>query len=111
MTEKRFGIIKTKTYGLYVPVDKMKVYNFSGFESELDCIRVVDALNELDSENQKLKKENEELKSELKIYCNVANCENCKYHNYDWFDDGDEFEVCEKGNDVTEGICEDWRKL
>lgn len=66
MAEKRFGIIKTKTYGLYVPVDKMKVYNFSGFESELDCIRVVDALNELDSENQKLKNENEQLKMHMK---------------------------------------------
>lgn len=57
MTEKRFGIIKTKTYGLYVPVDKMKVYNFSSFESELDCIRVVNALNDLSEENEQLRKE------------------------------------------------------
>ena len=58
-----------------------------------------------------LEEENEELKNELRIYRKVASCSNCKYHNYDWFDDGDEFEVCDKGNDVTEGICEDWRRL
>lgn len=58
-----------------------------------------------------LEEENEELKQELKVYRKVASCGNCNYHNYDWFDDGDEFEVCDKGNDVTEGICEDWREL
>jgi len=72
MTEKRFGIIKTKTYGLYVPVDKMEVYNFSGFESEFDCIRVVNALNNLEEkrrENGKIAckylEENEQLKHEV----------------------------------------------
>ena len=61
----------------------------------------------------KLKKENEQLKEKLKIYHKIANCTNCNYHDYDWFDDGsyDEFEVCRKGNDVTEGICEEWREL
>lgn len=76
MTEKRFGIIKTKTYGLYVPVDKMKVYNFSGFESEHDCIRVVNALNDLEEKSRengkiasKYLEENKQLKQELqKIY-------------------------------------------
>lgn len=81
MTEKRFGIIKTKTYGLYVPVDKMGFYNFSSFESELDCIRVVNALNDLEEksrengkiaskyleENEQLKDENWSLKSENNI--------------------------------------------
>ena len=65
MTEKRFGIIKTKTYGLYVPVDKMEVYNFSGFESELDCIRVVNALNEQHETIQQLKQEIETLQEQL----------------------------------------------
>lgn len=85
MTEKRFGIIKTKTYGLYVPVDKMKVYNFSSFESELDCIRVVNALNDLEEksrengkiaskyleENEQLKKELEDALLDVKIYKNA----------------------------------------
>ena len=35
--------------------------------------------------------------------------------DYEWdVDDGyggDEYEVCNKGNDVSDGICEDWRKL
>ena len=73
MTEKRFGIIKTKTYGLYVPVDKMKVYNFSGFESELDCIRVVNALNDLEEKSRengkiasKFLEENEQIKQTIK---------------------------------------------
>ena len=72
MTEKRFGIIKTKTYGLYVPVDEMKIYNFSGFEDELDCIRVVNALNDLEEKSRengkiasKYLEENEQLKKEV----------------------------------------------
>jgi len=64
---------------------------------------------------KELEKENEQLKKELKVYHKVARCSNCKYHNYDWdIDDGyggEEYEVCDKGNDVTEGICEDWEEL
>ena len=56
-------------------------------------------------------KENEQLKQELVIYRKVASCSNCKYYNYDWYDDGDEFEVCDKGNDVTDRICEEWEEL
>lgn len=74
MAEKRFEIIKTKTYGLYVPVDKMKVYNFSSFESELDCIRVVNALNDLEEKSRengkiasKYLEENEQLKSKINM--------------------------------------------
>ena len=62
-----------------------------------------------------LYKENEQLKQELKVYRKVASCSNCKYHNYDWYIDdgygGEEYEVCDKGNDVTEGICEEWEEL
>ena len=56
----------------------------------------------------KLSDENKELKRELQTYRKVVGCFNCHYHNYDWYDDGDEFEVCDKGNDVTEGICKEW---
>lgn len=74
--QKRFGMVKTKTYELYVPVDEMKIYNFSGFEDELDCIRIVNALNDLEElrkENgriaNKYLEENEWLKSEIqKLY-------------------------------------------
>lgn len=55
MTGKRFGIVKTKSYELYVPTDEQKIYNFSGMENELDCMRIVNALNELNDENKELK--------------------------------------------------------
>lgn len=55
--------------------------------------------------------ENEQLKQELAIYRKVASCSNCKYHNYDWYDDGDEFEVCDKRNDMSDRICKDWEEL
>ena len=56
-------------------------------------------------------KENEQLKKELKVYRKLASCGNCHYHDYYWFDDDDEFEVCRNGNDVTERICEYKRKI
>ena len=68
-------------------------------------------LRDVDKRLNELWDENEELKQELAIYRKVASCSNCKYHNYDWYDDGDEFEVCDKGNNVTDGICEDWEEL
>jgi len=37
-------------------------------------------------------------------------CSNCEHHTYDWFDDGDEFEVCLKNNDLK-GPCEDYEEL
>lgn len=58
-----------------------------------------------------LHEKNQELKSELKVYRKIASCSNCKYHNYDWYDDGDEFEICEKGNDVDDRICKDWKEF
>ena len=74
--QKRFGMVKTKTYELYVPVDEMKIYNFSSFEDELDCIRIVNALNDLEEQRKengriasKYLEENEWLKSEIqKLY-------------------------------------------
>ena len=47
MTEKRFTMIKSEISGLYVPIDEQKHYNFSGFEDEHDCIRIVTILNKL----------------------------------------------------------------
>lgn len=55
MTEKRFGMIKTESYGLYVPVDEKKKYLFPSFEDELDCIRFVNVLNELNDEKESWK--------------------------------------------------------
>lgn len=64
---------------------------------------------------EKLEEENEQLKSQLRIYRKIASCSNCDYHDYDEFDNNDgsydEFEVCRKGNDVTERICKEWKEL
>ena len=61
-------------------------------------------LNELNDEN-------EQLKQELKVYRKIASCSNCHYHDYDTlFGGDDEYEICEKGNDVTDGICNEWRE-
>lgn len=74
-------------------------------------------IRERDTKNdwRELKQENEQLKKELKVYRKIASCSNCRYHNYDWdINDGyggEEYEVCDKGNDVTDGICEDWEEL
>jgi len=80
MTEnKRFGMIKTQFNGLYVPIDEWDQFIFSSFESELDCMRIVNALNylhegamnngriasELLNAKEQLEKENKELKDKL----------------------------------------------
>lgn len=69
---------------------------------------------QLEKELNRIKNENEELKKELKVYREVANCSNCKYQNYDWYDDGDEFEICEKGNNNQQmeyHICKEWEEF
>lgn len=104
-----------------------------------DMRRVKELLNELNDENEQLKtqvqntsaqrdefhrgarenanrvgeleKENEHLKQKLKIYRKVANCSNCDFQDYDCGEDGDVFEICDKGKDMENGICEDWRVL
>ena len=74
-------------------------------------------VNEIESlvcENQQLQNENGQLKKELKVYRKLANCSNCKYQNYDWFEDGDEFEICEKGNtnqQIAYHICKEWEEF
>ena len=37
----------------------------------------------------------------------IKQCHTCYWHSFDWFDDGDEFEVCKKGNEIGR-ICKDY---
>ena len=63
---------------------------------------------------KELEKENEQLKQQLKKYTDAFDCSQCKFQNYDWFDDGDEFEVCEKGNNEAQmenHSCSEWEEL
>ena len=39
---------------------------------------------------------------------NKRTCGNCYWHSYDWFDDGDEFDVCIKGNQIGTMPCKDY---
>ena len=102
--------------------------NLKNYDGE----EIVDLLNQLADENKQLKqevenlkdvnaqccndyshyrRENEQLKQELKVYRKIASCSNCHYHDYDTlFGGDDEYEICEKGNDVTDGICNEWRE-
>ena len=62
----------------------------------------------------RLRKENEQLKKELKKYTDAFDCSQCRFQNYDWFDDGDEFEVCEKGNNESQmenHSCSEWEEI
>lgn len=98
MTAKRFTI----------DFDNRRIIDNKKNEYLVFLAQFKEVLNQLNDEN-------EQLKQELKVYRKVASCSNCKYHNYDWdIDDGyggEEYEVCDKGNDVTEGICEEWEEL
>ncbi len=85
---------------------------FDNNESEYICDawngaeRCCRLLNELYEENQKLQKENRE-------YNKIFNCRNCKHLDYDWYEDGDEFEVCDKGNTermVYNRFCKEWKR-
>lgn len=106
---KRFTIEKSAIInGAKVINDKNKEFTFTTTEEIQSLITYEKALNELNDENK-------ELLNELRVYRKIANCYNCNYHDYDDFanDDGsyDEYEVCRKGNDVTAGICEDYKRL
>lgn len=54
-----------------------------------------------------------DLKTTLNEYRKVMSCANCTHHNYDWFDDGEEFEVCDKGNNegLDNHFCKEWEEL
>ena len=130
---KRFWVEHERilnTYVLRIFKDEEIIFEINNWNSlnesnKVECEGIANELNKLSDENEVLKstnveyedalgrleEENEKLRKELRVYRKVASCSNCNYHNYDWFDDGDEFEVCDKGNDVTEGICEEWREL
>lgn len=76
--------------------------------------QLVDKLNGLSDENKELKQSQASILRELLIYRKIARCSNCKYQNYDWFDDGDEFEICEKGNNDQQTeyrICKEWEEF
>ncbi len=65
------------------------------------------------NEIKELTEKNKSLKDENMEYYKLINCSNCKYHNYDWYDDGDEFEVCDKGNTerlIYNQFCMDYEK-
>lgn len=97
MTGKRFTL---EEFGLSF------IVNDNG--RNLTAKQTVDRLNELNDKN-------EQLKSQLRIYRRIVSCSNCKYHDYDEFENDNgsyrEFEVCRKGNDVTEGICKEWEEI
>ena len=105
MTEKRFEVGNLKIQDT-APKGRVYLLDMQGGVNALCSL-----INGLNDKSNRLEKENEQLKSELKIYRNIASCSNCHYHNYDWYDDGDDFEVCDKGNDMSDYICKDWREL
>jgi len=69
---------------------------------------------QMSDEYTKLSDDIEQLKKELNIYTRIATCSNCKYQDYDWFEDGDEFEICKKGNNnqqIEYHICKEWEEF
>lgn len=103
------------------------------FKKDFESIFKV--MDKLEEKNQELEEENKQLRKLLKIgrtnakdiidilneqeqqlkgYIDAFDCSTCKYQNYDWFDDGDEFEVCDKGNNEAQmdnHSCKDWEEL
>lgn len=103
MTTKRF-------VGRYAGRTIKRLIGIEDIETNRVCVTIeenIRLLNELNDEN-------EQLKQELKDYHNAFDCSQCRYQNYDWFDDGDEFEVCDKGNNelqMNNHSCRDWEEL
>ena len=80
-------------------------YNDLGYINHIKP--VCDLLNDKEETIRELKKENME-------YYKLINCRKCKHHDYDWYDDGDEFEVCTKGNTerlLYHQFCEEYEKM
>lgn len=127
MTKKRFEI-KVNKHNQCNIIDWAEskenavcIYNDLGDDYFSSARALCELLNELNDENKQLEKEYKELNQlranisrELLIYRRIASCSNCKYQNYDWFDDGDEFEVCDKGNNnqqIEYHICKEWEEI
>ena len=68
---------------------------------------IVNRLNQLNDENERLK-------LELKKYHKRFDCHQCHYHNYDGLNIDDEYEVCDKGNNEAlddNHSCSEWEEL
>lgn len=105
MTEKRFTIIYNEHIEMMQYVDNQK--------EEPNRWAIWNA-NETAQKLNNLSDENEQLKKELKKYTDAFDCSQCRFQNYDWFDDGDEFEVCEKGNNEAQmenHSCSEWEEI
>lgn len=99
MTAKRFNRV-----GSYVYDGDKCISHFEDVSHRNDIVKLLNELHE----------ESEQLKAQLKDYHNAFDCNQCRYQNYDWFDDGDEFEVCDKGNNEAQmeyHSCKDWEEL
>ena len=105
MTEKRF-YIQCDEYNAWSVWEKNKemiVFDLL----QPDALIICNKLNELSDEK-------EQLKQALRDYHNAFDCSQCRYQNYNWYDDGDEFEVCDKGNNEAQmeyHSCKDWEEL
>jgi hypothetical protein len=85
--------------------NKTTIHYITSLDWEINLI--VRLLNELSEQNRELQRENME-------YHKLVSCSNCRYQNYDWFDDGDEFEVCDKGNNERQmynRFCKGWEEV
>lgn len=114
MTEKRFRVFKYPDCKEYGVSDDVAEYTLARFDNHFEAEGLCELLNELHSENEQFKQSQKSILRELLIYRRIASCSNCKYQNYDWFDDGDEFEICEKGNNeqqIAYHICKEWREI
>ena len=102
MTEnKRFEMIITSVDGSFHYLDKITGGKITS------TLELENKLNELNDENEQLKKE-------LKKYVDAFDCSQCRFQNYNWFDDGDEFEVCDKGNteaQMENHSCNEWEGI
>ena len=88
-----------KSNGVELTIKRTFEGDYDVESSDSDCIYFANLLNALHEENME--------------YYQIINCKNCKYHNWDWFDDGEEFEVCDKGNTerlIYHQFCKEWEK-
>lgn len=123
MTAKRFTVDSDGKWWDKIKHEYVTLDSLFKLVEELDytinemakTIRIYDdGYIDLNKKYKKIVDENEQLKKENMEYYHLVNCGNCKYHNYDWFDDGDEFEVCEKGHTerlIYNKFCKEWREL